>query len=209
MAGEYRDPNDRKWEKNRRRQSKKSRVVSGKGQRRHQTREKSGYPDDWDVRRKRVLRRDSFECQNCGVSNTTLHVHHETPISQGGGHELSNLVTVCADCHAKLHDVNNCDICGLMSDKELLETSPSGGGPFYICDRCFGDLLDDPGCGICTRETKGKYSLSELGPPGNCFKTDICKECRRHTNYRPNTVTEAYFQQINVHRFGFGEDNHK
>lgn len=61
------------------------------------------YPDDWDERRKRVLERDDYECQQCGATDTVLQVHHLTPISEGGGHELSNLETVCQSCHADEH----------------------------------------------------------------------------------------------------------
>jgi len=53
------------------------------------------YPDDWSDRRKQVLERDGYECQECGSSDRTLHVHHVTPISEGGSHRLSNLETLC------------------------------------------------------------------------------------------------------------------
>lgn len=61
------------------------------------------YPDDWEKKRKQVLDRDAYECQRCGESNTNLQVHHRTAISEGGGHELSNLETVCRSCHATEH----------------------------------------------------------------------------------------------------------
>jgi predicted DNA-binding transcriptional regulator YafY len=63
------------------------------------------YPDDWEQRRKRVLKRDNYECQQCGTMDTELHVHHTTPISEGGGHELSNLTTICHSCHADEHPI--------------------------------------------------------------------------------------------------------
>lgn len=63
------------------------------------------YPDDWNERRERVLKRDGYECQRCGGSNTELHVHHQMPISKGGSHKLSNLETVCSSCHATEHPI--------------------------------------------------------------------------------------------------------
>lgn len=63
------------------------------------------YPEDWEDRRKQVLDRDGYECQKCGTTDTTLHVHHVTPISEGGSHRLSNLETLCERCHAKEHPV--------------------------------------------------------------------------------------------------------
>jgi hypothetical protein len=61
------------------------------------------YPDDWDDRRKQVLERDGHECQECGATDTTLQVHHITPISEGGSHSLGNLKTICRSCHAGEH----------------------------------------------------------------------------------------------------------
>lgn len=64
---------------------------------------KGEYPDDWEERRKRVRERDEYECQKCGATDSVLHVHHKTPISEGGSHKLSNLETLCESCHAKEH----------------------------------------------------------------------------------------------------------
>jgi hypothetical protein len=61
------------------------------------------YPDDWDDRRKRVLERDDYECQECGATDTILQVHHLTPISEGGSHNLNNLQAICRSCHADEH----------------------------------------------------------------------------------------------------------
>lgn len=63
------------------------------------------YPDNWDDIRRQVYARDDHQCQECGQhgTDTELHAHHQTPISQGGTHELSNLITLCRDCHNKKH----------------------------------------------------------------------------------------------------------
>lgn len=63
-----------------------------------------GYPDDWGERREEILARDGWECQWCG-STEDLEVDHITPISEGGSHDLSNLQTLCAECHAKKHPI--------------------------------------------------------------------------------------------------------
>lgn len=67
------------------------------------------YPPDWKERRRRVYRRDDYTCQNCGArggryGNTELHAHHIVPKSQGGGHQLDNLETLCVRCHNAAHD---------------------------------------------------------------------------------------------------------
>lgn len=66
------------------------------------------YPLDWNSRRKKVYRRDGYECQNCGAiggkkGNAELHAHHVVPKSKGGSHDTSNLVTVCKECHNAVH----------------------------------------------------------------------------------------------------------
>jgi 5-methylcytosine-specific restriction endonuclease McrA len=51
---------------------------------------------------RQVLARDSWRCQACGSRNN-LQVHHQQPRSQQGSDEDSNLITLCAGCHAELH----------------------------------------------------------------------------------------------------------
>ena len=69
----------------------------------------SSYPADWDSRRRAVYQRDNHVCQNCGAEgrphgNVELHAHHIVPKSRGGTHDLSNLTTLCYDCHNAVHD---------------------------------------------------------------------------------------------------------
>lgn len=65
----------------------------------------------------RILYRDNFTCQDCGefhafknefgifvpIDDGKLNVHHIVPVSEGGGDEPSNLITLCIDCHLKRH----------------------------------------------------------------------------------------------------------
>ena len=61
--------------------------------------------------RKDVRGRDCQQCQSCHV---TVFVHANNPLQQaqvhhiqfrshGGKNEMKNLITVCAECHAKIH----------------------------------------------------------------------------------------------------------
>lgn len=71
------------------------------------------YPPDWEWRKREVKRRDKYTCQasenvglpTCGrnYKEEELHVHHIIPISKGGDHSFENLITLCSDCHDKLH----------------------------------------------------------------------------------------------------------
>jgi len=52
--------------------------------------------------RRAVLRRDRWRCQQCGAT-TQLEIHHQQFRSHSGEDELDNLITLCSDCHVKLH----------------------------------------------------------------------------------------------------------
>ena len=55
----------------------------------------------WQKKRKAVLRRDGYKCQMCGaVMNLDVHhVSYENLCNE----KLSDLVTLCRECHKKLH----------------------------------------------------------------------------------------------------------
>jgi formamidopyrimidine-DNA glycosylase len=36
--------------------------------------------------------------------NLELHVHHFVPLSEGGSNDPTNLTTICADCHRRMHE---------------------------------------------------------------------------------------------------------
>ena len=50
-----------------------------------------------------VLSRDNYTCQICKAQNTQLQVHHIQFRSQGGSNSMENLITLCKECHEKIH----------------------------------------------------------------------------------------------------------
>jgi 5-methylcytosine-specific restriction endonuclease McrA len=52
--------------------------------------------------RQKVLCRDGWRCQLCGVMSN-LEVHHKEFRSHSGDDSQENLITVCAACHVDLH----------------------------------------------------------------------------------------------------------
>ncbi len=60
--------------------------------------------ESWERIKDRVLFRDDYICQNCGTSRLyiTLHVHHKT-YKRVFRERLSDLVTLCEDCHKVKH----------------------------------------------------------------------------------------------------------
>ncbi len=79
--------------------------MRGRGQRRRELatmpyREYLATPE-WDRTRKDALQRAKYSCQTCSGKGE-LHVHHRTYIRRG--HEqASDLIVLCADCHALFH----------------------------------------------------------------------------------------------------------
>jgi 5-methylcytosine-specific restriction endonuclease McrA len=59
-------------------------------------------PAQYDQLRNQVLRRDGWRCQACGTMSN-LEVHHKEFRSHSGNDSEENLITLCAVCHASLH----------------------------------------------------------------------------------------------------------
>lgn len=67
--------------------------------------------------RNHIMRRDRYTCQMCGelhvlysefdiplpTTDGQLDVHHKIRVCDGGTDDPDNLVTVCRDCHKKIH----------------------------------------------------------------------------------------------------------
>ena len=52
--------------------------------------------------RRKTLEKDDFTCQKCKLNDPTaklLEIHHINPLYSEGKDELSNLITLCLDCH--------------------------------------------------------------------------------------------------------------
>jgi len=147
---------------------------------------KGKYPHDWDKRRRKVIQRDGWECQNCNTipeatGNTAFHVHHVKPISEGGGHAYENLITLCEGCHHEIHseqdgpllepvEVSVCTVCSNEYTKK------DGYDPQFCSGRCHyqhraGNLLtgirnEEPVCATCFTPTS-RYDGNECRNCGN------------------------------------------
>ena len=49
------------------------------------------------------LMRDNFTCQKCGKQKVKLQAHHIVWTSKGGKDSLYNLITLCENCHDRVH----------------------------------------------------------------------------------------------------------
>ena len=66
------------------------------------SRQARGYGAQWDRLRARVLARDKRLCLSCkelGIATPATEVDHIIPKSQGGTDSITNLQSICKDCH--------------------------------------------------------------------------------------------------------------
>ena len=62
-----------------------------------------GFNYGYSSRRSAILHRDNYTCQCCGKKNCRLEVHHIKFKSDGGTNDEENLITLCEDCHKRVH----------------------------------------------------------------------------------------------------------
>jgi hypothetical protein len=62
--------------------------------------------DPSDDLKQEVRDLDGNRCRFCGRSGVALHVHHVLYRSEGGEHDVGNLLTLCNDCHNPMVHAN-------------------------------------------------------------------------------------------------------
>ena len=58
----------------------------------------------WREIRSAIFKRDDYKCTYCGERGGKLECDHVIPVSRGGGHDESNLVTSCISCNRSKRD---------------------------------------------------------------------------------------------------------
>ncbi len=59
--------------------------------------------EQYEELRRAILQRDGWRCQFCGAM-TNLEVHHLQFRSHSGEDTEENLITICQDCHSRVHE---------------------------------------------------------------------------------------------------------
>lgn len=150
------------------------------------------YPSDWEQRRYNVLRRDKFKCQACGMYDETavekfgrgLHAHHMTPISEGGEHDLENLVALCERCHYRVH-----------SNQDEVPYEPRY---IYHCDTCGNKYFEGDGyateycCSACWARARAKGALNQIHSDKS-----ICSTCFSRTDSDSDTCPNCGNWELN------------
>ncbi|WP_425515063.1 HNH endonuclease [Halorubrum ezzemoulense] len=137
------------------------------------------YPNDWIQRRKRVYQRDGYKCQSCGSlggnkGDHEVHAHHIVPISDGGKHHLSNLITLCETCHKKVHTVISNQTGRRVSNTNCVENKEYRLVENHKCQNCHEtrrtkNYIEFQTHIILSESDGGVYSESNLAT--------LCREC--------------------------------
>ena len=53
----------------------------------------------WMATRRRILLRDGYACQCCGIVRMDNEIDHRVPLGQSGSNEDGNLWVLCIECH--------------------------------------------------------------------------------------------------------------
>ena len=53
--------------------------------------------------REYILKRDGYKCSICGCISDDLTVHHIRKRCNGGTNDPENLISLCQDCHVRIH----------------------------------------------------------------------------------------------------------
>lgn len=80
-----------------------------------QSRHERGYGSAWDKIRAQALKRDRHLCIPCmagGRPTPATQVDHIKPKAKGGTDDLSNLQSICDECHAEKTRVESADAQG-------------------------------------------------------------------------------------------------
>ena len=79
----------------------------------------------WQKKRLEILERDGWACQQCGDTDSTLHVHHRWYQSnlEPWGYPDQALVTLCETCHEGEADIKEAIDCLSLAVREKFLTS--------------------------------------------------------------------------------------
>ena len=68
-----------------------------------------------------TLMRDKYQCVSCGKKNVQLQAHHIVHQCQGGKDTIKNLITLCQQCHKKVHSGQfTLDVDGISGLKDQI-----------------------------------------------------------------------------------------
>lgn len=67
----------------------------------------------------KLLKRAKRKCSICGWDDASIDIHHIIEFANGGTDDMDNLVTVCPNCHRKIHEHGS----GFKSVSDLKEMS--------------------------------------------------------------------------------------
>lgn len=84
----------------------------------------------WQKKRLEIFKRDKFRCKLCGDEETTLNVHHKKYENgkEPWEYKLSDLITLCEDCHKVVEDMKGEEDFNIDEIKLFKDAKWIGGG---------------------------------------------------------------------------------
>jgi 5-methylcytosine-specific restriction endonuclease McrA len=154
-----------------------------------------------EKRRRDVLERDEFSCQNCGSKNS-VEVHHIVPRMVGGTNKPENLRTLCRECHLQVphphpHGESDCKATSLARQtySGKVERLPLGRNLFDVrspvCANCEakGMLLED----IEAHFIVPTASMGQFSPGNLAF---LCSQCHSAAHGQISRVPTASYSGL-------------
>lgn len=89
---------------------------------------------EWKWLRVEAIVRDNYECQDCGAlggrrGESKLHVHHKTPLKDGGINDMEGLLILCQDCRLDRHHKRKHEERGAVKDDSSGDDATDGPEP--------------------------------------------------------------------------------
>ena len=150
---------------------------------------KEEYQDErWRERASEIRALDHNQCVMCGAKDVELHVHHLSypppPFHIWDAHD-TELVTLCKDCHAKIHQCKKRPKFNESRELFDIETEEKKGDCWQCKYYIQPFLLED------TEKFCFEYDgyCEKLGGNGCCFKAAVvCTKCAFNTKCFRKTV---------------------
>ncbi|HEX5870311.1 MAG TPA: HNH endonuclease [Longimicrobium sp.] len=149
------------------------------------------------VTEKLVYQEASSRCSFCDVDDIRLlEIHHIEPRSKGGSNELSNLILVCRNCHARVESglITNSELMRKKQELRVIPLFPRGVSPVTNSLVVEGNVNSSIVGNSITIIGGGK-KLPQMAPPPGTIGADLERK-----NYIEHLIGRYHkFRKIDPH----------
>jgi len=147
------------------------------------------------------LIRDDYTCQYCGKSNCKLEAHHIVFKSNGGSDTITNLISLCSDCHKKVHKGLINITYGFKKSFQLKMSQRSMQGKTYMYEKLKGLAPVNLIFGYETAKFRKRNNLEKdhdidafcIASLRSGYTINYNKDNFYNINFRPKQTRRQYF----------------